>query len=74
MDKDNNQPTPKHVQIENAKKPEKKYVIFYELDGKNLFTNVNNINQAFLKTVELKSQGVTKIVVYQEIELKITVH
>jgi len=75
---DNNNQTPKHVQVENAKKPEKKYVIFYNLGAKEgdapQFVTVNNIMEAFGKMIELKSQGAIHIRVFQEVELKVTVH
>lgn len=75
MDQNNNQP-PKHVQVENNKKPEKKYIISYQKEGEGplTYTTAVGIMEAFAKMVELKTQGAISIVVYQEVELKVTVH
>ena len=77
MDNNNNQSVPKHVQVEENKKPEKKYVIFYNATNKEgevpTYVSVNGVMAAFAKMVELKQQGVISIVVYQEVQLKVSV-
>lgn len=75
MDQNNNQP-PKHVQVENANKPEKRYIIVHNLNAKEgevIYASAVGVSEAFLKTVELKAQGAKKVIVYQEVELKVTI-
>lgn len=71
-------------EVEDKKKvtkPERGYVLFYEekvtivangTPTPPTYTFAKNIEEAFLRKVELKLKGIDVIKIYQEVELKVS--